>query len=291
VLPSRAPNARALLRSQAGPRAGRALTALPTGHETTLPPLRMNVILRRRLRLPLPLAARRCNGVSCRTPLDELGDHWAACPRSGRLRRRANPVERTWARVLTEGGAQVLHNQKLADMGLPGVRTGDKRAVEIVARNLHVKHGIPLAFDATVVSPLHASGGARPRAADEDGVAIAAAERDKRETYPELVRSPKCQLVVLACEVGGRWSSTCAWLVRELAEARSAQAPPRLRRSTARAWEARWWGMLAVAVQNALAATLVDDAPHLLHGWEGEGPPLGVLLHGEAPTESRLPLR
>ena len=122
-------------------------------------------------------------------------------------------------------------------------------------------------------------------------MAIAAAERDKRETYPELVRSPKCQLVVLACEVGGRWSSTCAWLVRELAEARSAQAPPRLRRSTARAWEARWWGMLAVAVQNALAATLVDDAPHLLHGWEGERPPLGVLLHGEAPTESRLPLR
>ena len=51
------------------------------------------------------------------------------------------------------------------------------------------------------------------------------------------------------------------------------------------------WGMLSVAVQNALASTLVDDAPHLLHAWEGVGPPLGQLLHGEAPTESRLPLR
>ena len=30
--------------------------------------------------------------------------------------------------------------------------------------------------------------------------AIAAAEADKRDTYPELVHSAKCQLVVLACE-------------------------------------------------------------------------------------------
>ena len=49
--------------------------------------------------------------------------------------------------------------------------------------------------------------------------------------------------------------------------------------------------MLSVAAQDTLAATLVGDAPHLLHGWEGEGPPLGALLHGEAPSPSRLPLR
>ena len=49
--------------------------------------------------------------------------------------------------------------------------------------------------------------------------------------------------------------------------------------------------MLAVAAQDSLAATLVDDAPQLLHGWHGKGPPLGQLLHGEAPSESRLPLR
>ena len=122
-------------------------------------------------------------------------------------------------------------------------------------------------------------------------MAIAAAEKDKRETYPELVNSSRCQLVVLACEVGGRWSDTCAWLVKELANEKGAKAPPRLRQSSARAWEARWWAMLSVAVQNALASTLVDDAPHLLHGWEGEGPPLGVLLHGDAPPQSRLPLR
>ena len=49
--------------------------------------------------------------------------------------------------------------------------------------------------------------------------------------------------------------------------------------------------MLAVVAQDSLAATLVGDAPQLLHGWEGAGPYLGELLHAEAPTPSRLPLR
>ena len=61
--------------------------------------------------------------------------------------------------------------------------------------------------------------------------------------------------------------------------------------TTQLAWETRWWGMLAVAAQDSLAATLVDDAPHLLHGWERLAPSLGELLHAEAPTPSRLPLR
>ena len=43
--------------------------------------------------------------------------------------------------------------------------------------------------------------------------------------------------------------------------------------------------------ETNLASTLVDSAPHLLHGWDGEGPPLGVFLHREAPTLSRRPLR
>ena len=185
----------------------------------------------------------------------------------------------------------MLENQKLSEMGRQGVRAGDKGQIEIVGKGLPLVHGIPLARDATVVSPLHANGATRPRAAVQDAVAIAGAEADKRKKYPELVRSPKCRLVVLAAEVGGRWSATSRWLVRHLAEARCRSVTPRLKASATRAWEARWWGMLSVAVQNALAATLVDDAPHLLHGWEGEGPPLGELLHAEAPTQSRLPLR
>ena len=69
---------------------------------------------------------------------------------------------------------------------------------------------------------------------------------------------------------------------------------PRLRRAAAEALVARWWGLVAVATQDSLAATLLGDAPHLLHGHPPELPlPLGDLLldAGEAPAQSRLPLR
>ena len=109
-----------------------------------------------------------------------------------------------------------------------------------------------LACDVTVVSPLHATGEARPRAAGVDGVdgvAIADAEDRKYTKYPELLRSQRCQLIVLACEVGGRWSDTCCWLIRELSEWRNRNVLSRLRHSTARAWEARWWSMLCYPSQ------------------------------------------
>ena len=122
-------------------------------------------------------------------------------------------------------------------------------------------------------------------------MAIAAAELTKERRYPELVGSSRCKLMVLACEVGGRWSATCCQFVRDLAEAKSRAAPRRLQRSSARAWEDRWWGILAVAAQDALAANLVDNDPHMFYAWDGSGPPLGMLLHGEAPAQSRLPLR
>ena len=49
--------------------------------------------------------------------------------------------------------------------------------------------------------------------------------------------------------------------------------------------------MLAVAAQDALVATLVDVDPEMLYARDVSGPPLGMLLHGEAPAQSRLPLR
>ena len=166
------------------------------------------------------------------------------------------------------------------------------REIEIVVNNFaFVQGSISLACDVTLVSPLTTAGEAKPRAAVEDGVAIKDAEKRKRQRYPELLHSTRCRLVVLAGEVGGRWSAETVRFIEELAKHRSQKAPARLRKSTRLAWENRWWGMLAVATQDSLAATLVNDAPHLLHGWEGSGPPLGELLHGEAPSPSRLPLR
>ena len=87
---------RALLLSQAGPQAGRALHVLPTAAELRLPSELFRIILLRRLRMPLPASARACR---CGRPADALGDHVAACPTSGVLRTRAVPVERAIARV------------------------------------------------------------------------------------------------------------------------------------------------------------------------------------------------
>ena len=82
--------------------------------------------------------------------------------------------------------------------------------------------------------------------------------------------------------------------MRALACAKASQeAPPLLRRAKAAALEARWWAVVAVATQDALAATLLGDAPRFCHGRPPSLPPLGELLaeDGDAPAPSRLPLR
>ena len=96
-------DSRALLRSQSGAHAGEWLRAIPADAASTLAPPEMLIALRRRLRLPLPLAAARCGGggeAGCGARVDELGDHRAACARSGLLARRAPLLERAWVRSL-----------------------------------------------------------------------------------------------------------------------------------------------------------------------------------------------
>ena len=61
-------------------------------------------------------------------------------------------------------------------------------------------------IDTTLVSPLDASGAARRHQRQYQGAALRLARRAKERTYPELMRSQRCRLVVLALEVGGRWS-------------------------------------------------------------------------------------
>ena len=124
------------------------------------------------------------------------------------------------------------------------------------------------------------------------------------------MHSARVRLVVLACEVGGRWSEASLRFVRGLAAYRARTAPRALRRSVEHAWQARGWAILTVAVQDALCSTLVDDAPRFLHGRPPQDPDLADLLldaepaaplppapqaddreGAEAPAPSRLPLR
>ena len=168
---------RALLHSQSGPLASRAFTALPTMPATRSRPERFQVLLRRRLWLRLPLAPRTCPGRSCKANLDHRGDHLAACARTGLLKRRSRHQERAWGQVLREAGARVVENQLLRDTGVPGIRPSDHRAIEVVAYDLPLFHGVPLCCDATLVSPLTGSGGPRDRSDEEPGAALCAARR------------------------------------------------------------------------------------------------------------------
>lgn len=298
LLPALNPASRAMLRSQAGPQAAAWLTAIPSEPGTTLPPHYMHRALRRRLRLPLPLARARCGGdgaPGCGEPLDRLGDHCAACPRSGALARRAHVLEHAWVRVAREAvGAEgrVVPQQWLARTNTPHISPDDRRRLDLVVHGAS-PHGETWCCDATLVSALTRGGAPVPGAAEADGVALRLAERRKRRRYPELAAGGPQQLLVLACEVGGRWNTESLTFVRRLVRLRARRAPPAVRTAAAAGWRRRWWGLLGVAVQRALGPTLLGDdwrAPQCPTG--SADLPLGeILALAGASAPSRLPLR
>ena len=146
------------------------------------------VILLRRLRLPLPLSLHMC--------------------RMCVLGRRGFALESVAARICREAGGRVTSNVMVRDLDLPVPDTSDSRRLEVVVDGLPLYGGCQLAVDTTLVCALHCDGSLHRGAADAVGVVAQAARRRKERTYPEIVgpRS-RARLVVLAVEVGGRWSS------------------------------------------------------------------------------------
>ena len=105
--------------------------------------------------------------------------------------------------------------------------------------------GAQLAVDTTLVSPLHCDGSAHPRAANEDGVVVQAARLRKERTYPELVGPHgRARLVVLAGEVGGRWSEETRRFLSLLARAKARSEPHILQKRVEQAWRMRWGSIL-----------------------------------------------
>ena len=174
-----------------------------------------------------------------------VGRHGAACAVSGVLASRALHLERAVARVCQEAGARVGRNVRLAAMNLH-VPVHDARHIEVICNGLALWHGSQVAVDATIVSPDARDGAPRPRAASGK----------HRQTYPELSRSRRCRLVVFGVEVGGRWATEAASFLRMLARVRAASAPPALCPTAQNAWVQRWSGIISVAAQGALAASV-----------------------------------
>ena len=134
----------------------------------------------------------------------------------------------------------------------------------------------------TLVRPLTRDGQPRRRAGQYAGTALTEARRRKERTYPELMRSRRCRLIVLGIETGGRWSEEAARFVKLLAHAKARQAPRLLQNSVAAALINRWTAQLTHAALQAFAASLLDqDCTHLTNV-EGNDPLWSQLL-AEAP--------
>ena len=149
---------RALIRSQAGPGAGLALSTSPLCLLTRFPSQVFRVILLRRLQLPLPLTARNCR---CGHHLDVFGHHRAACARAGVLSRRGFALESVIERVCREAGGRVTTNVLLRDLDLEIADRTDARRLEVAVDGLKLFGGAQFAIDATIVSPLRGDGSAR----------------------------------------------------------------------------------------------------------------------------------
>ena len=155
-------------------------------------------------------------------------------------------------------------------------RPTDQRRMDLVAapgsRAVGARRGVPLFADVTIVSVHTQRGQARPTAANNDGGTMRRAVATKRQKYADVHTSRQACLLVLGCETYGRWCEDAVSIIRELASLKARQAPPLLRGCAQNAWSNRWWSLVGVGVQRAIAESL------LRHG--------GADLLASAPTAS-----
>ena len=208
------------------------------------------------LALALPLSSRNCR---CGRPLDCLGHHRSACAVAGVLGRRGFVVVSAIDRICREGGARVSMNVFVRDLDLGPFNHLDGRRMEVVADGLSLFGGAQLAIDTTLVSALRRDGTAREGAANRNGVAIRSAHRRKDRTYPVLAGAGRrARLVILAGEVGGRWSPETAHFLRALAVAKARDVPSILQASFEVAWFRRWSNILSCEAARAFADSLLE---------------------------------
>ena len=121
-------------------------------------------------------------------------------------------------------------NAFLRDMDLGPINPLDARRLGVVVDGLALFGGAQLAVDTTLVCPLTRDGAAKPRAATMSGACPEVARRRKEARYPELVGNQgRARLVVLAGEVGGRFSSETAQFLRDFANAKVREVPQLLK--------------------------------------------------------------
>ena len=120
-------------------------------------------------------------------------------------------------------------------------------------RNRH-HHGVPSAQGRT--SNSRSSVHSRGR--------IAQSPPQERANFSRAARSRwggRARLVVLAVEVGGRWSNEAAQFFGELAAFKASTAPEILRERVRGAWFRRWRNILSCSAAKAFVLSLLDKRP------------------------------
>ena len=197
--------------------------------------------------------------VRARNRLDVLGHHRAECANVGVLGRRGFALESAAASVCREASGRVSVNVAVRDLDICVPDRADERRLEVVADGLPLFHGAQIAVDTTLVSVLRRDGTPHPRCANEDGAALAQARRRKELRYPELAgQHGRTKLVVLASEVGGRWSEVCRQFLCQLASAKTRNEPKVLRSRAGQAWLHGWCSLLACSSARAFAKSLLE---------------------------------
>ena len=195
----------------------------------------------------------------------EVGGRWSAesaqllSARQGPvLGRRGFAVESAAARVCREAGARVSLDVRVQDMDLARPDALDNRRLEVVAVGLPLFQGAQL-VDTTAVSVLRRDGAPRRRVVSQDGAALDAARRRKERVYPELTgQLGHTRLVVLTCEVAGRWAEECVEFINQLAKAKARREPRYLRGRARQAWRQRWATLLACSAAKAFGLSLLE---------------------------------
>ena len=218
---------------------------------------------------------------------DCFGDHPAACPYTGALKRRGTAVEQAF-RPLWKQSTVHAREQPLVRELVPTVQQRDGRQADVFVRGMSIGQGLPVVGDMCMGSALHRDGTPHEDAPTEDGVALRRLARDKLRKYPELFASDRLRYVVLSCEEGGRWGPDVFAVVEDLVKLKVVPLHPLLRRSAALAYTRRWWSMLAMGAQSAAIDCVFGQDPQACVP-DNEPPLASVLAWADiAPEPSRV---
>jgi hypothetical protein len=254
ALPSTRSNAaspgKARLHSCMGPFASVWLTICPTTDALTFANTDFQCVIKWRL------------GIAVRIDGSEAHGYSSMCDNRGaRLNARHSGLLAAWKQVLVEAGGTIPDRNEermLINTHVP-VRPDDHRRLDLIVPGLNAERGLPLFCDITVISPLTRVGAARAGTSNRGGSLLEQAQSDNDNTYHDVIASGLGALMCLGCEVFGRWGPQCIKLVPELAREKSRGLHPRIRRGVALSLQHRWWGILGVGLQKAVAHIILHS--------------------------------